>query len=140
MAMMVILLARMLTMRIADGRVMYALTHATPVEMIPRFHKMIVHGYGSKDKWGVWGRYSIQKDVVRVWVSHSWHDVCFQMKVVHSNKALHYESGDRGLCTTMMLEEHLSSASGNFDEDSYDRVKYEIPSHCSFRYLRDRRL
>jgi len=123
-----------------DGRVMYALTHASPFEMIPRFIKMRLHGYGSKDKWGVWGRYQIKRDEVRVWVSHSWHDVCFQLKIIPSNKILHYDSGDRGTCTTMLLERHMSSASGNFEDDSYDRVTYEIPSHCYFRFLRDRRL
>ena len=123
-----------------DGRCMYALTHATPVEMIPRLEKMQIHGYGSKDKWGVWGRYQIKKDTVRVWASHSWHDVCFQLKVIPSNKVLHYATGDRGLYTTMMLEKHMSSPSGNFEDDSYDRVEYEIPDHCYFQYLRDRRL
>ena len=123
-----------------DGRCMYALTHATPVEMIPRLEKMQIHGYGSKDKWGVWGRYQIKKDTVRVWASHSWHDVCFQLKVIPSNKVLHYSTGDRGLYTTMMLEKHMSSPSGNFEDDSYDRVEYEIPDHCYFQYLRDRRL
>ncbi|KAL3764049.1 hypothetical protein ACHAW5_000524, partial [Stephanodiscus triporus] len=123
-----------------DGRVLYALTHATPLEMIPRFSRMILSGDGSRDKWGVWGRYQIAKDVVRVWVSHSWHEVCFQLKVVPSNRVLHYDSGDRGVCTTMALDMHMSSVSGNFDDDSQDLVKYEIPSDCYFRYLRDRRL
>ena len=123
-----------------DGRVMYALTHATPVEMIPRFSKMLINGYGSKDKWGVWGKYQIKKDEVRVWVSQAWHDVCFQLKVIPSNKVLHYDSGDHGKCTTMALEQHMSSASGNFENDSYDLVRYDIPSSCYFRFLRDRRL
>jgi F-box protein 9 len=43
-----------------DGRVMYALTHAGPHEMIPRFRRMLIHGYGSKDKWGVWGQYQLR--------------------------------------------------------------------------------
>ncbi|KAL7554921.1 hypothetical protein ACHAWF_018476 [Thalassiosira exigua] len=123
-----------------DGRVMYALTHATPGEMIPRFGSMLLNGHGSKDKWGVWGRYQIKRDVVRVWVSQSWHDVCFQLSVVPSNKAFHYDTADRGMYTTMTLEKHMSSASGNFGDDSYDLVKYDIPSHCRFRFLRDRRL
>ena len=125
-----------------DGRVMYALTHITPLEMIPRFRRMLVHGQKaeSKDKWGVWGRYQITKDVVRVWIAQAWHEVCFQLKVIPSNKALYYDSGDRGVCTTMCLEMHMSSASGNFDNDSHDLVKYEIPGHCYFRFLRDRRL
>lgn len=123
-----------------DGRVMYALTHATPLEMIPRFSRMLLRGDGSKDKWGVWGRYQIAKDVVRVWVSHSWHEVCFQLRVIPSNRVLHYDSGDRGACTTLALDMHLSSVSGNFDDESQDLVKYEIPSHAYFRFLRDRRL
>lgn len=123
-----------------DGRVMYALTHATPMEMIPRFSKMLLHGYGAKDKWGVWGRYQIKKDVVKVQVSHSWHDVCFQLKIIPSNSVLYYDWGDKGMYTTMVLEEHLSSASGNFEHDSYDVVKYEVPAHSYFRFLRDRRL
>lgn len=124
-----------------DGRVMYALTHATPVEMIPRFSRMLLHGYGSKDKWGVWGRYQIRKDEVRVWVSQEWHDVCFQLRVIPSNKFLHYDNGDRGMFTTIALEKHMSSISGNFDEDeSRDLVQYDIPMHCYFRFLRDRRL
>ncbi|KAL3809506.1 hypothetical protein ACHAXA_009742 [Cyclostephanos tholiformis] len=123
-----------------DGRVMYALTHATPLEMIPRFSRMLLQGNGSKDKWGVWGRYQIAKDVVRVWVSHSWHEVCFQLRVIPSNRVFHYDSGDRGVCTTLALDMHLSSVSGNFDDDSQDLVKYEIPSNCYFRFLRDRRL
>ena len=123
-----------------DGRVMYALTHATPMEMIPRFRQMILHGYGLKDKWGVWGRFQIKKDVVRIQVSHSWHDVCFRLKIIPSNNVLFYDWGDKGMYTTMVLEEHLSSASGNFEYDSYDLVKYEVPSHSYFRFLRDRRL
>jgi F-box protein 9 len=123
-----------------DGRVLYALTHATPLEMIPRFSRMLLHGDGSKDKWGVWGRYQIAKDVVRVWVSHSWSEVVFQLRVIPSNRVLHYDSGDRGACTTLALDMHLSSVSGSFDDDSQDLVKYEIPSHAYFRFLRDRRL
>lgn len=124
-----------------DGRVMYALTHAHPMEMIPRFANMILRGYGSKDKWGVWGKYQIKKDIVRVWASQQWHDVCFQMKVLPSNKVLHYDNGDRGVCTTMELEKHMSSASGNFEDDNhYDLVTYEVPQHLYFRFLRDRRL
>jgi len=125
-----------------DGRVMYALTHVTPLEMIPRFRRMLVHGQKSesKDKWGVWGRYEITKDVVRVWIAQAWHEVCFQLKVIPSNKELHYDSGDRGVCTSMCLEMHMSSVSGNFGNDSIDLVKYEIPGHSYFRFLRDRRL
>ena len=124
-----------------DGLVMYALTHATPVEMIPRFSRMLLHGYGSKDKWGVWGRYQIRKDEVRVWVSQGWHDVCFQLRVIPSNKFLHYDNGDRGMFTTIALEKHMYSIRGNFDEDeSRDLVQYDIPIHCYFRFLRDRRL
>ena len=112
-------------------------------EMIPRFCKMLVHGYGSKDKWGVWGKYQIKKDIVRVWVAHDWTDVCFQLKVIPSNKVLYYDSGDKGVCTTMKLEDHMSSQSSNFDEDSPDLVRYDIPSQSEqsyFRFLRDRRL
>jgi len=124
-----------------DGRVMYALTHAHPMEMIPRFHNMILRGYGSKDKWGVWGKYQIKKDVVRVWATQQWHDVCFQMRVLPSNKVLNYDNGDRGVCTSMQLDKHMSSASGNFEEDNhYDLVTYEVPPHLYFRFLRDRRL
>jgi len=123
-----------------DGRIMYALTHASPVEMIPRFAKMIRYGYGSKDKWGIWGKYEIKKDVVKVAVSHPWHDVCFQLKVISSNKDLHYDSGDRGMCTSMALEKHMSSASSNFEDGSRDLVNYEIPPQCYFRFLKDRRL
>ena len=124
-----------------SGRVMYALTHAHPMEMIPRFAKMIVRGYGSKDKWGVWGKYQIKKDIVRVWASQAWHEVCFQMKVLPSNKVLNYDNGDRGVCTSMLLEKHMSSASGNFEEDNhYDLVTYDVPQHQYFRFLRDRRL
>ena len=73
-----------------DGRAMYALTHGTPLEMIPRFVGMLLRGgpddngrrggggggsggsgSGGKDKWGVWGRYQIARDVVRVWVAHA---------------------------------------------------------------------
>ena len=123
-----------------DGRVMYALTHATPVEMIPRFMKMLIHGHESKDKWGVWGKYQLEKDVVRVWASHEWHDVCFQLRVIASNKVLQYDNGERGMFTTMALEKHMSSVSGNFEDESHDLVTYDIPSQCYFRFLRDRRL
>ncbi len=101
---------------------------------------MLRHGYGSKDKWGVWGRYQIKKDEVRVWASQAWHDVCFQLRVLQSNKPLYYDSGDHGTYTTMALEKHMSSASGNFEDDSYDLVKYDVPDSCYFRFLRDRRL
>ena len=124
-----------------DGRVMYALTHASPVEMIPRFIKMLLHGYGSKDKWGVWGRYQIKKDEVQVWAAQAWHEVCFQLRVIPSNEFMQYDNGDRGVCTTMALEKHMSSIKGNFNEDeSRDLVNYEIPAQCYFRFLRDKRL
>jgi F-box protein 9 len=137
-----------------DGRAMYALTHATPLEMIPRFVRMLLHGGpdsgrgrgggggggSGKDKWGVWGRYQIARDVVRVWVAHAWHEVCFRLRVIPSNGILQYDSGDRGVCTTMALEMHMSSVSGDFEDDSQDIVKYDIPEHCYFRFLRDRRL
>jgi len=123
-----------------DGRVMYALTPANPVEMIPRFSKMLLHGYGSKDKWGVWGRYQIKKDVVKIWVSQEWHDVCFQLKVIPSNSVLHYDMGNKGVCTTMQMEKHMSSKSGNFDENSYDLVVYDVPLNGYFRFLKDKRL
>ena len=125
-----------------DGRVMYALTHISPMEMIPRFSKMLLHGYGSKDKWGVWGRYQIKKDIVRVWASQKWTDVCFQLKVIQSNKVLHYYAGDKGVCTSMKLEDHMTSVSSNFDDDSNDLVRYDLPSgeQSYFRFLRDRRL
>jgi len=123
-----------------DGRVMYALTHAHPMEMIPRFVNMLLRGYGSKDRWGVWGKYEIKKDIVRVWARQQWHDVCFQMRVLPSNRVLNYDNGDRGVCTSMVLEKHMSSASGNFEDNSYDLVTYDVPQHCYFRFLRDRRL
>jgi F-box protein 9 len=124
-----------------DGRVMYALTHATPLEMIPRFKRMLIYGYGSKDKWGVWGNYQLRKDEVVVKVSQDWHDVCFHLRVIPSNSALHYDSGDRGMYTTIELEKHMSSEMGNFDEEnSHDLVNYEIPTSTYFRYLRDKRL
>jgi F-box protein 9 len=124
-----------------DGRVMYALTHATPLEMIPRFKRMLIHGYGSKDKWGVWGTYQLRKDEVVVKVSHDWHDVCFQLRVIPSNKVLCYDSGDKGMYTTIQLEKHLSSAVGDFEEDrSPDLVNYDVPPSAYFRFLRDRRL
>lgn len=124
-----------------DGRVMYALTHATPLEMIPRFKRMLIHGYGSKDKWGVWGNYQLRKDELVVKVHHDWHDVCFQLRVIPSNKVLDYDSGDRGKHTTLKLEKHLSSAMGDFDEErSPDLVNYEVPLYTYFRFLRDKRL
>ena len=123
-----------------DGRMLYALTHVTPVEMIPRFSKMLRYGPQHKDKFGVWGRYQIRKDTVRVWASQDWTDVCFQLKVIPSNKETHYAMGDKGMYTTMELEKHMTSQMGNFDEDSSDLVNYDIPDQRYFRFLRDRRL
>mmetsp|Transcript_26299 Transcript_26299/g.54009 ORF Transcript_26299/g.54009 Transcript_26299/m.54009 type:complete len:546 (-) Transcript_26299:275-1912(-) len=123
-----------------DGRVMYALTHASPVEMIPRFVKMVLKGYGSKDKWGVWGRYEIQKDEVRVWAAQAWQDVCFQLRVLPSNRIFHYDNGDRGVWTTLALEKHMASGTGDFREHSSDLVHFEIPENRYFRFLRDRRI
>eukprot|EP00956_Cyclotella_meneghiniana_P032524 scaffold89926_cov78-Cyclotella_meneghiniana.AAC.2 len=124
-----------------DGRVMYALTHATPLEMIPRFKRMLIHGYGSVDKWGVWGEYQLRKDELVVKVHHDWHDVCFQLRVIPSNKVLDYDSGDRGMHTTLELQKHMSSAMGDFDEEqSPDLVNYEVPLYTYFRFLRDKRL
>lgn len=122
-----------------DGRVLYALTHATPGEMVPRFHKMLLHGWGSKDKWGVWGRFSIKREKIRVWAKQDWHEVCFQLRVIRSNKELHY-GDDRGRWTSMELERHMSSPSGNFNDDSHDLVKYQLPDNLYFRFLHDRRL
>ncbi|KAL3773630.1 hypothetical protein ACHAWO_012483 [Cyclotella atomus] len=149
-----------------DGRVMYALTHAGPHEMIPRFRRMLIHGYGSKDKWGVWGQYQLRcvlfillaclnaaiqtsslgntkyrKDEIIVKVSHEWTDVCFKMRVIPSNKVLCYDSGDRGMYTTLHLEKHMSSSMGDFDEErSPDLVDHDIPTTSYFRFLRDKRI
>jgi len=123
-----------------DGRALYALTHVPPAEMVPRLAGMLVRGAGSKDRWGVWGRYQIRRDVVQVRASQAWHEVCFQLRVLPSNKVLHYDAGDWGTYTTMALEKHMSSESGNFEEDSRDLVQYDIPLQCYFRFLRDRRL
>ncbi|KAL7473218.1 hypothetical protein ACHAXS_013634 [Conticribra weissflogii] len=123
-----------------DGRAMYALTHASPAEMIPRFVRMAVRGRGSEDKWGVWGRYEVQKDEVRVWAAQSWQDVCFRLRVLRSNRMFHYDNGDRGVWTTMVLEDHMASGTGDFREQSADLVRFEIPENRYFRFLRDRRL
>ncbi len=101
---------------------------------------MAVRGRGSEDKWGVWGRYEVQKDEVRVWAAQSWQDVCFRLRVLRSNRMFHYDNGDRGVWTTMVLEDHMASGTGDFREQSADLVRFEIPENRYFRFLRDRRL
>ena len=82
----------------------------------------------------------MRKDKIQVKVSHDWHDVCFQLRVIPSNKILCYNNGDCGLYTTLQLEKHMSSALRDFDEDSRDLVNYEIPQNTYFRFLIDKRL
>ena len=118
-----------------DGRVLYALTSAPPHEMLPRFVKMNLTG--GKDKNALWARYEVHRHNVTVWASHSWHDVRFELKLLSDDEKV---SGVKGVFTAMSFERHVSSVSGNFDEnESTDLVKFTVPTK-PFRFLRDWRL
>uniref|UniRef100_A0A7S4UXD0 F-box domain-containing protein n=2 Tax=Ditylum brightwellii TaxID=49249 RepID=A0A7S4UXD0_9STRA len=116
-----------------DSRVLYALTHTPPHEMIPRILRM--KHTGEQTKSTVWGRYEVKGYDVTVWASHPWHDVKMEMKLIPDGV-----DGARGRFAAMSFEKHLSSGSGNFDEYwSNDLVEYKVPNEY-FRFLRDWRL
>ena len=118
-----------------DGRVLYALTSAPPHEMLPRFVKMNLTG--EKDKNALWARYEVHRHNVTVCASHPWHDVRFELKLLSGNEKI---PGVKGVFTAMSFERHVSSVSGNFDEnESTDLVKFTVPTE-PFRFLRDWRL
>lgn len=118
-----------------DVRVLYALTSAPPHEMLPRFVKMNLTG--EKDKNALWARYEVHRHNVTVWASHPWHDVRFELKLLSGDEKV---PGVKGVFTAMSFERHVSSVSGNFDEnESTDLVKFTVPTE-PFRFLRDWRL
>ena len=103
--------------------------------MLPRFVKMNLTG--GKDKNALWARYEVHRHNVTVWASHSWHDVRFELKLLSNDEKV---SGVKGVFNAMSFERHVSSVSGNFDEnESTDLVKFTVPTK-PFRFFRDWRL
>jgi len=122
-----------------NGKVLYALSPLAPHEMIPKFVKVRKEGYSAMftdHKSGIlWGSYQVQKFQVTIHVSHAWHDVKLELKI------LEYGCEEaRGRFWALSFERHFSSASGDFDEYwSRDLVEYTTP-HQPFLFLRDWRL
>jgi hypothetical protein len=116
--------------------VLYALSPLHPQEMIPKFAKIRKEGTIVDNKCGiVWGTYQVQKFCVNIYVSHPWHDVKLELKILENGC-----DEVTGRFWAMSLERHFSSASGDFDEYwSRDLVEYSVP-HQPFIFLRDWRL
>ena len=118
-----------------DGRVLYALTSASPHEMFLRLLKVCLkrnrHDEGSADKAIVWGTYQVQKDSVVITARQEWHTIRFELTI--QNSVIDGKFG------TLALDRHLSSPSGCFEDWSGDRVEYKVPEE-SFRFIKSSRL
>lgn len=114
----------------------YALSPLAPHEMIPRFVKIRKEGNVLDHKSGILcGKYQVQKFQVNLHVSHPWHHVKLELKILENG----CEEAP-GRFWALSLERHFSSASGDFDEYwSRDLVEYSVP-HQPFMFLRDWRL
>jgi F-box protein 9 len=116
-----------------DGRVLYALTTSPPHEMFRRFLKVCLQRGGEKvnDKDAVWGTYQVMKDSVTVSARQPWQHVQLELTIQPFT-----ESGRFGY---LSFDRHMTSSSGSFDDDSRDRVVYEITGD-PFRFVRHKRL
>lgn len=115
-----------------DGRVLYALTSAHPGEMILRFQKMYLRGVEYSDPCAVWGTYTVQKNRVTVVARQPWQYVRLEMDI-HPEYVMHGRWG------YLSFERHMSSESGNFEDESRDRIVFDVPEE-PFRFLKSKRL
>jgi F-box protein 9 len=115
-----------------NGRVLYALTSASPVEMFGRFLRMCLNP-SETDEAAVWGTYQVHKRRVTVTARQPWQYVKFEMTIQPSN--LHGRYG------MLSLDQHISNTTPDFDAASHcpHRVQYEVPEE-PFRFVRDKRL
>jgi F-box protein 9 len=112
-----------------DGRVLYALSSTPPHVMFKRLLKVCLHK--TEDPTVVWGTFQIQKNACTVTARQSWHDVQFAL-TIQANSTY-------GRFGTLVLDRHLSSTSGNFEERSSDLVEYKVPTE-QFQFVKDARL
>ena len=113
-----------------DGRVLYALTSQPPHVMFRRLLKMCLTK--EPDPAAVWGTYQVQKTAVTITARQEWHTIRFELTI--------QVSSPYGRFGGLVLDRHLSSPSGCFDEYwSQDLVQYKVPQE-SFRFVKDRRL
>ena len=123
-----------------SGRVLYALTSRSPVEVLGRFALILAGCDDSMKKISglAWGRYEVRMRDVTVWASHPWHDVRMELRIMDADESRsnHFVGKNCG----MTFVRHQSSARGDFDEwTSRDLVEYDVPDNC-FRFLPDGRL
>jgi F-box protein 9 len=112
-----------------DGRVLYALSSTPPHVMFKRLLKVCLHK--TEDPTAVWGTFQIQKNACTVTARQSWHEVRFEL-TIQANSTY-------GRFGTLVLDRHLSSPSGTFDEWSSDLVEYKVPTE-QFHFVKDARL
>jgi F-box protein 9 len=112
-----------------DGRVLYALTAASPHEMFRRFLKVCLTR--QPDKAAVWGTYEVSKSTVTINARQAWQYVRLEVSI--QPESVH---GRNGL---LRFDRHMASSIGDFDDWSRDRTVFEVPSE-PFRFVKDRRL
>jgi len=119
-----------------DGRVLYALSTSSPIEMVKRIRNMIVHdgkpsgdGVPHKDKQLVWGRYEVSKYEIQVRAKHSWCNVILDLKIITERDNLATKNQahfiPRGKFCTMAMMRHRTSTVVDFDEYGFGDEKKE---------------
>lgn len=112
-----------------DGRVLYALTSASPHEMFRRFLKMCLTR--ESDPAAVWGAYQVSKRQVTVTAKQAWQYVKFELTI--QPYTIHGRNG------YLSFDRHMASASGCFEVYSNDLIVFDAPDE-PFRFLKDKRL
>jgi F-box protein 9 len=114
-----------------NGRVLYALTPVPPHEMFPRLRRVWLTG--QSDTSAVWGTYTVQKTCVTVYAKQAWHYVQITLSI-------DLESRMYGRYGCLSFDHHMTSVSGNFNDDwTSDRIVYDTPDE-PFRFIKDKRL
>lgn len=113
-----------------DGRVLYALSNSPPKVMFRRILNMILHKE-EQDPAIVTGSFQVQKYNCTIIAKQPWHTVKFELSIVPNSMY--------GRFAALTIDRHLTSASGSFEEWSYDRVEHEVPDK-KFRFIKDARL
>ena len=112
-----------------DGRVLYAVTASPPHEMFRRFLKVCLSR--EEDPAAVWGTYQVHRNHVTVHAKQPWQFVQLDATIQPNN--IHGRYG------YLSFDRHMTSASGNFDDWSSDRIEHEVPDE-PFRFVKDKRL
>jgi len=123
-----------------NGKVLYALTPTSPLEMIPKFvqfrqqqaNKKSDLTCTSNDKRILIGHYQVHRRTVRVRAQYAWSHIQMQLSICETSQT--YRGARFG---QLSLQQHQTSVSGTFT--GHDVTDYEVPSEY-FRFLTDVRL